>query len=288
MKNINIIEVFEEKFNTFTPAQQRFSRYMLNNKYQASFLKAYEIAKIVNTHPSTIIRFIQSIGYSGYIDFQKDLRRIVTNQVLNYGQIEKAEKFNKNNSILQLCLNKAFINLKKLKEMLNERDVKKFVDIILNAERKFIIANRTSFSLSHFFYYKANLILKNTYLVNSFDGGIFNIFGDLNKDDLVIAISFPRYTKLTVDFAKSAYNENIKLISITDSKISPLYSISEMCLFCPYEGPTIQNSNVAGMALLDSIIGQIFISNKNIAINRLKKGEAALKNNKVIGFLDWI
>ena len=167
-------------------------------------------------------------------------------------------------------------NLNKLLEIKDDKKIEEFVNIILKAKKKYIIALRTSFSLGHFLYFKMRKIVPNVFLFNNYDQGIYDIIQDLNPEDVVIAISFPRFTNLTINIAKYAKNKGIKLVSITDSRISPLYKISNVCLLCPYKGFTFFNSNVAAMALINSIINRIFNFHYNSGTNHLKKEDSVL------------
>ena len=104
---------------------------------------------------------------------------------------------------------------------------------------------------------------------------------DLNKRDVIIAISVYRYNKLTIDFAQYAVQRNLKLISITDSRISPLFLISSVCLFAPTQSAALHNSNVAIMALIDAVIAQVFNQKRDTAIKRLEREEKIIKDNNL-------
>ena len=105
---------------------------------------------------------------------------------------------------------------------------------------------------------------------------------DLDASDLIIAISVPRYTSITIDFAQYAAKMGLKVISITDSRISPLFPVSSLCLMANIQSATFHNSNVALMALADAIIARVFDSNRDRAIQRLEREERILKDRKII------
>ena len=76
-KEKNLLKYFEHNFKYFTATQKRLAHYILYNKYEASFLPAYEIAKEINANSSTLVRFAKSIGYKGYPELQRDLGQLV-------------------------------------------------------------------------------------------------------------------------------------------------------------------------------------------------------------------
>jgi len=276
---IDIINILEKNFNRFTPTQKFLANYILSSKDEASFLTADEMAAKIKTTPSTVVRFAKEIGYSGYPELQKDLQKLVMNKISGVGQLEKAKKYKlpgRENEIINSSLLKDKENLNELIENFNTEEVKKFVEIIISSRKKYIIANRTSFSLGHFLFFELKKIISEVYLQNNFDGGIFDILSELNSEDVAIIISFPRFSKLTLDFTKYAYKRSVKILSITNNRTSPLYNLSKVCLFCPFEGVTFLHSHIAPIALINIILSEIFYQNRDSVIEKLKQDEKIL------------
>lgn len=280
----NLFKYFEHNFNHFTATQKRFVRYILSNKYEASFLPAYEIAKEINADSSTLVRFAKNIGYKGYPELQRDLGELVINEIRYSGQLEKAKHFKitKEKNIVQISLNKAYKNIVELLDNIDEKSINLFSEAICSSRKKIIIANRSSYSAGHFLYFELKKILPNVQFLTDYDHGFYDVFEDLNQQDLIIAISVPRYTKITIDFAQYAAQRRLKIVSITDSRISPLFPLSSVCLFVPTQSATFHNSNVTLMTLADAIIAQVFYKKRKTAINRLEREEKILKDQKVI------
>jgi DNA-binding MurR/RpiR family transcriptional regulator len=168
-------------------------------------------------------------------------------------------------------------------EKSNELNIEQFSKAICSARKKVIVANRSSFSVGHFLYFELKKIIPDVMFLSDYDHGYYDIFEDLDENDVVIAICVPRYTSITVDFAQYAAEQAIKVISITDSRFSPLFSLSSICLFAVNtQSTTFHNSNVILMALADAIIAYVFDQNREIAIQRLEREEKILKNNRVV------
>ena len=283
-KGKNLFKYFENNFKHFTATQKRFVRYILSNKYEASFLPAYEIANEINANSSTLVRFAKSIGYKGYPELQKDLGRLVIDEIRYSGQLEKAKRFKKTEekNIIQVSLNKTYRNIVELLDNIDEESINLFSEAICSSRKKIIIASRSSYSTGHFLYFELKKILPNVQFLSDYDHGFYDVFEDLNQRDLIIAISVPRYTKITIDFAQYAAQRKLKIVSITDSRISPLFPLSSVCLFAPTQSATFHNSNVTLMTLADAIIAQVFYKKRKMAISRLEREEKILKDQKVI------
>lgn len=283
-KEENLFKYFEHNFKHFTATQKRFVRYILSNKYEASFLPACEIAKEINANSSTLVRFAKIIGYKGYPELQRDLGRLVIDEIRYSGQLEKAKRFKKpkKKNIIQVSLNKTYRNIVELLDNIDEESINLFSEAICSSRKKIIIASRSSYSTGHFLYFELKKILPNVQFLSDYDHGFYDVFEDLNQRDLIIAISVPRYTKITIDFAQYAAQRKLKIVSITDSRISPLFPLSYICLFAPTQSATFHNSNVTLMTLADAIIAQVFYKKRKTAINRLEREEKILKEQKVI------
>jgi len=243
-----------------------------------AFLTADEIAEKVNTTPSSVVRFAKQIGYRGYPELQKDLQNLIIDKISVVEELETNKKFDssKSETAIKLSLKKDLSNLNSLIKEINENSIKKVVNTIISSRKKYIIANRSALSLGHFFFFQLKKMIPDVFLLSNYDDGIFDVLRELAPEDVILAISFPRFTKLTINFAQYAKKGGVKLISITDKKTSPLYKISDVCLFCPYESSAFFNSNVAAMALLNAILGEMFNQKHNSTISNIKK-EAAIR-----------
>lgn len=277
---INIIDYLEFHFEEFTSTQKRIADYVLSNHQKVLFLTADELALKINTTSSSVVRFAQEIGYNGFPDFRKDLRSLISIRLNINGQSEKAKQYKsfENKNIIDMSILEDANSINKLIEMKDNEKIEKFIKLILQSRNKYIIAERTSFSLGHFLYFKMRKIVSNVFFLNNYDQGIYDTLQEIKSEDIFIPISFPRYTNLTIDLARHAKKKGAKVISITNGRISPLCKISEVCLFCPYKGFTFFNSNVAAMALINAIISRIFGMNYNAGVENLKEEDEIIKH----------
>ena len=282
-KDNNVYKYIEEHFEQFTNTEKRFVHFLLSNKFKAPFLPAYEIANRIKANSSTLIRFAKKIGFKGYPELQKNLGQLLVKEISYSSDLEKAKKFKepKKNNIIQVSLNKSYSNMLELLKNVDEQKIKLFSKKICTSRKKVIIANRSSYSAGHFIYFELKAIMTQVYFLSDYDHSYYDIFGDLNARDVIIAISAPRYTKLTINFAKYAVQKKINVIAITDSPVSPLFSLSSICLFAPTQSATFHNSNVAMMALIDAVIAQVFSQNKETSIRRLEKREKVIKDKNI-------
>jgi DNA-binding MurR/RpiR family transcriptional regulator len=282
-KNNNFYKYVEEHFEQFTNTEKRFVHFLLSNKFKAPFLSAYEIADRIKANSSTLVRFAKKIGFKGYPELQKNLGQLLVKEISYSSDFEKAKTFEepKENNIIQVSLNKSYSNMLELLKDVDEQKIKLFSKKICSSRKKIIIANRSSYSAGHFLYFELNAIIPQVYFLSDYDHSYYDIFGDLNERDVIIAIGVPRYTKLTIDFAQYAVQKKLNVIAITDSPVSPLSSLSSICLFVPTQSATFHNSNVAMMALIDAVIAQVFTQKRETSIKRLERKEKVMKDKNI-------
>jgi len=283
-KDQDIRVYIEENYKRFTPTQNKIANYIINNLYKIAFLNADEIASKVHTTSSSVVRFAKAIGFYGFPELQKKIQEIVLTKMDSMGQLERAKKYKpkKNESIILASLSKDISSLNHLVELMNEENVKEFCKITTSSEKKYIVARRDSFSMGYFLYFELAKILDNCIFINDLDGSFFDNLRVLTKNDLVIAISFPRYDTKTIKFVECSKKKNVTILSITNNKTSPLYGISNLCLFCPSESTTFFSSRVAILALINAIICEIFSQNYSKAINNLEKEEKILLEMNIV------
>ena len=281
----DLIGYLESIIDSLTPTQKVLANYLIGNLTEAAFLSTDEMAQKVDTTPSTVVRFAKEIGFRGFPDLQNCLRQLLIKKVNTMGQFQHAKKVKVKgeSEALNASLIKDIESLNKLNDMRSDTDIIEFVKILSDSKKKYIIASRSIFSIGHFFYFQARKILPGVIFLNNYDCGIFDFIRDLQQDDVVVALSFPRYNHTTIEFSKFAREKGVKVICITDSRISPLFKISEISLFCPHESSSFFTSHVASMALVNGIISELFAQNYNSAIKNLEIEESLLLKLNILG-----
>src|SRR5699024_12450130 len=84
--------------------------------------------------------------------------------------------------------------------------------------RSYIIANRSAFSLGTFLQYYFNIIFDKSELIHTTESA-FDHIHDVNKEDVVVGISYARYTKSTLDVVSYA-KEDRKSTRLNSSHVS--------------------------------------------------------------------
>ena len=269
--NINeLISRIDARYGKMSKGQKRLADYVKGNYDKAVFLTAAKLGEIVGVSESTVVRFATQLGYSGYPGFQKALEELVRNKLnsiqrmeVTYGRISQSE-------ILETVLQS---DIEKIKLTLGAIDHAAFnlaIDTILNARRIYVVGIRSCAPLASFMGFYLNLVCDNVITVNTNSSSeIFEQMIRITEDDVVIGISFPRYSKKAVKALKYASDRGATVVAITDSTLSPLTKYAEHVLLAKSDMVSFVDSLVGPMALINALIVTVAIKKKDEVANTL-------------------
>ncbi len=250
-----LLNRIKANYNDFSKGQKRIADYILKNYDKAVFLTAARLGKIVGVSESTVVRFATQLGYKGYPGFQKALEELVRNRLnsiqrmeVTYGRISQSE-------ILQSVLQS---DIEKIKMTLTEIDHAAFeaaVDTMLNARRIYVVGIRSCAPLAEFLSFYLNLIFDNVTSVHTNSSSeIFEQLIRIGEEDVIIGISFPRYSMRTLKALEFATNRSAKVITLTDSVHSPMTIYSSCNLIARSDMASIVDSLAAPLSVINALI----------------------------------
>jgi DNA-binding MurR/RpiR family transcriptional regulator len=221
-------KTIQEFYPDMSSGQKKIAEYILKNYDKAVFLTAKELGHAVGVSESTVIRFANLLRYNGYPQLQKAMQDMLKNRITTVERMQLS-LLDKEGDILQQVLKTDIDNIRLTMEQVSHADFGAAVEAIVKARHIYIISLRSTAALGYFFYFYLQLLLKNCRLIN--DTNIF--FEELRaaeSEDLVIGISFPRYTRRTVEGLQYCQEKGARVLAITDSLASPLAKYSDQVL----------------------------------------------------------
>ena len=264
----------EEKYSTMSKGQRRLADYVCSNYDKAVFLTAARLGEIVGVSESTVVRFATKLGYNGYPGFHKALEELVRNKLnsiqrmeVTYGRITQSE-------ILQTVLQS---DIEKIKLTLNSIDHKAFdlaIDTILDADKIYVIGIRSCAPLASFLSFYLNLVCENvTAVTTNSSSEIFEQLIRIGSNDVIIGISFPRYSMRTLKALEFASNRKAKVITLTDSVHSPMNLYSSCNLIARSDMASIVDSLVAPLSVINALIVALCMKKQKEVVTTLESLE---------------
>ncbi len=264
MKNQNdLIQRINENMPRLSKGQRLLANYILNHYEKAVFLTASKLGKIVGVSESTVVRFANELGYDGYPKLQRALEELVKTKLTSVQRIEVTSDRLENQHVLKSVLQSDAEKIRLTLEEIDEEDFDKAVDAILEAKRVYILGVRSSASLASFLGFYMNLMFDNIKLIHTNSvSEMFEQIHRLGPEDVVIGISFPRYSKRTLKAIEFAHTQKATVISITDSPLSPMTQYADYNLLARSDMASFVDSLVAPMSLINALIVALSMKKK--------------------------
>ncbi len=268
---MGLISNIEEEFTKLSKGQKLIADFILKNYDKAAFMTAAALSREVGVSEATVVRFSYAMGYDGYPKLQKDLQVLIQNKLTTMQRINLMDGLSID-EIINASFKADISNLKNTKERLDPKVLESIIDVILNARNIYILGTRSSKPLAEFLNYYMSYILDNIKLLH-FDGSdIFRQIMGADKQDILIAISFPRYSVNTMDGINYLKEKGCKVISITDSLKSPPAMLSDFVL------PTRSYMN----SFVDSFVAPLSAINLLIIMLGLRKKDELFHNFNIL------
>lgn len=259
----DILQLIQSNMPTFSKGQKRIAAFIQESYDKAAFMTASKLGTTVNVSESTVVRFAAELGYEGYPAMQRALQEMIRNKLTSVQRIEVANNRMGDQDVLSMVMQSDIDKIRMTLEECNRADFSGAVDAIVEAKRIYILGVRSSVAVSSFLGFYFNLIFDNVVQVHSNSASeMFEQLIRVGEGDVVIGVSFPRYSRRTVQALRFARDRKAKVIAITDSVTSPLAESASHTLLAKSDMASFVDSLVAPLSLVNALI---------VAVSRKKK-----------------
>ena len=288
----HLLSKINVQYQSFSKGQKKLAAYIKENYDKAAFLTAAKLGKTVGVSESTVVRFATHLGYKGYPEFQRELEELVRNKLnsiqrmeVTYGKVPQSE-------ILDTVLHS---DIDKIKMTLEADDHEAFnlaVETILSAKNIYVVGIRSCAPLAEFLAFYLNLIFDGVRLLNTNSASeLFEQMIRIGENDVIIGISFPRYSMRTLKTLEFANNRNAKVITLTDSIHSPMNLYSSCNLIARSDMASIVDSLVAPLSVINALVVALSMRKQKTVVATLEAlekiwDEYQVYNNDEINLAD--
>ncbi len=256
--NGDLIGLIESSIPELSKSHKLIARFIVNNYDKAAYMTASALGAEVGVSESTVVRFANEMGFDGYPGLQQQIRETVRVRLTSVQRVNVANYRMDEGEVLDKVL---LADADKIKSTLDEIDRNAFaqaVDLILGARNIYILGMRSSAVLADFMNYYFGLLFDNVRLIRPTGGSeVFEHLMKIHEDDVLVTISFPRYTRSIVNATEYASKTGAKVVAITDSLSSPIVPNSSVALIAKSEMASFVDSLVAPMSIINAMIAYI-------------------------------
>lgn len=289
-------QTVKEKINAMMPSfskgQKKIAEYILGNYDTAAFLTAAKLGEKVGVSESTAVRFAMMLGYNGYPQFQEAMAVFLKKRLGSVEKIEAAAGDIEQSKVLSYVLNADIEKIRLTMETIEPDAFELAVDMLNSAEHIYIVGVRSCAPLAEFLGFYLRMIHDNVRMVTTNSASeMFEQMLSINERDVVVGISFPRYSMRTLKCMEYANNKSAEVIAITDSRNSPMSLYSSCNLLARSDMTSIVDSLVAPMSVINALIVALCMKNKEHVVQKLEElnrvwSDYQVYNNDEINQLD--
>lgn len=260
----DVISYIENHMDGFSKRQKMIGQYIIENYDKAAYMTAARLSSEAGVSESTVVRFAAELGFDGYQQLQRTLQELTRTQLTSVQRMAVADQRIGNENILKSVLE---ADIDKIQKTLHEIDTGEFykaAEALAEAKNVYVIGVRSAASLAMFAGFYFNLMFDHVHLIHTTSASdVFEQILRVNQGDVVLGISFPRYSKSTIKALEYAQKRGATVIGLTDSIHSPIVRTSACCLIARSDMASFADSIVAPLSVLNALIAELGIRKKD-------------------------
>ena len=281
----NLLVRIDTSRKDFSKGQRKIAAFIEEHYDSAAFMTAAKLGEVVGVSESTVVRFATQIGYDGYPYLQKAMQEMIRDKLNSIQRIEVTTGRIGDNDVVDSVLNQDIDKIRRTIEEVSREDFNAAVQAIINAKNIYIFGVKSASYIASFLGYYLDLIFGNVHLLNSNSKTTtYEKLFRIGEGDVMIGISFPRYSIMAVDTMGFAHDRGAQVVAITDSMVSPLVSKADSVLLARSDIASVVDTLVAPLSLINALLVAIVINCKDKIINTFSSLEQVWQEQGIYAF----
>ena len=216
----DILKFIDENTAKFSKGQKQIAAFVREHYDKAAYMTAAKLGHEVGVSESTVVRFVMEFGFDGYPDFQKSLRELIRSKLTAVQRVEVTNNLIGDSDVLQKVLNSDIEKIKRTAEGIDGEAFDAAIKSIISAKNIYILGMRASSYLAGFLNYSLRMIFDNVRLIQTTSGNeTFEQIMNIGDGDVLVAVSFPRYSRSVVKGVEYAKRAGANVIALTDNSL---------------------------------------------------------------------
>lgn len=268
----NIFALIDSKYDFLSKTFKIIANYVKENYKIVPFLSIKELTGITGVSTASVTRFAQELGFTGYNDFQKEIRKILQKEITPMKQMKE---FISTSTTGENVLKKTIdLNIQILESTYSDDLYQSFlsaVDLIKRSRKIYIIGLRSSYTVAYYLSFMLKRFRDNVELISIGTGDVFDNFSFVKKNDLLIAMSFTKYSKYTANVVDYFKKNGNKIIAVTDSQSSPVALKADITILAKSDSTSY--SFVSAMTILNALVVNVGLLDKEKTLSIMEEKE---------------
>ena len=260
--------------------QKRIAEFIVNHYDKAAFMTASRLGEKVQVSESTVVRFAIALGYDGYPALQKALQEMIRNRLTAVQRVEMTGDMSES-AVLGMVFKADMQNIRQTIEDIDETVFTRVIDALDAARRVYVVGVRSSAPLAEFLGYYMGFIRDDVRVITSGISDVLEQVSRVGEQDAVLGISFPRCSRRTIEAMRFAKDRGARVLSITDTPLSPLGEVSDLCLTARSDMASFVDSLVAPLSLINALIVALSLRKRDSVSKHFAQLESLWEKNRV-------
>ena len=256
------------------------AEYITSHYDKAVFMTAASLGECVGVSESTVVRFASALGYDGYPQLQRSLQELVSHRLTASERFERVTETDPRD-VPSAVLKSDIQNLHSTLEELDPAVFEQVVSRILSARSVYVIGLRSAAPLAQFLVNYLRYMFDHVRLVSGGAADGPEDMLEIGASDVLIGISFPRYSARTVEVMRFARHCGAQVIAVTDGPMSPLCEVSDACLTARTDIASFVDSLAAPLSVINALLVSLSLHRKDALSGHFRRLEDIWKSYRV-------
>lgn len=249
------LDIIKSKYDEMSKGQRAIADFIIGEYDKAAYMTASRLGEATGVSESTVVRFTMELGFEGYPHFQASLKEELKSKLTSVQRLNYTERFEDDKTAIIDIMRSDMENLKETINNLDENSMSEAVDAILKARKIYIMGIRSSAPLSAFMYFYMTLLFDDVIHIHSNSANeVFEQIMSITSEDVMIGISFPRYSARTINSMEYAKKKGAKIIVITDKDDTRMTDHADIKLFAKSSMASFVDSLAAPLSLINALL----------------------------------
>ncbi len=270
----DLLTIIEERMQTFSKGQKQIASYIIEHYDKAAYLTAARLGKLVGVSESTVVRFANELDFEGYPELQDALQKMIRTRLTSIQRMEVTNTRIGDGDVLENVLSSDSEKIRYTMDAIDKQAFSEAVERIAGARRIYIIGVRSSSTLAGFLNFNLRMIFDDVKFVQTTSRSeMFEEIMRIGENDVMIAISFPRYSKRIANAVEFAHHAGADVVALTDSDNSPIAEYADQLLIAHSDMVSFVDSLVAPLSVINALVAALSMKKQEELTVRLRELE---------------
>lgn len=279
-RHLEVQNRIRKSYGALPQNQKKIADFFIDNLDLIPFLSVHEVAKATSSSVASIVRFSQRVGYEGYSGMREQVGTAIQKHLKKESLFPVSQKQALKGDTLTSVATQDIGNINQTLGLIERETFHRVVDLLLGSERVFTAGLGISFLMAQILAYQLNQIGVQAISLRHGSASFAEQSLYFGKNDLLVAFSFPPYSKETIDLAKLCHDRRLRVVAVTNKTTAPISFYATNSLIVKSENMLFTNSFAAIAVVVNAISTECALKNRSKAEHMLHNLNEITKNLK--------